>query len=161
MVASDSAIKRLISTFCEMLQRNLTPSFIVLLKEKLEMDSCFQPETYFLCKKKKRSPSSHASIRQRTEIHRVNLMQVRLTRTSSDQFDLQTDKFAQTHTLKRTLSLTDREAILFFYSLWREHLHRSIKPAWHLNAAALPLHLHTLGGGCVSSDLLLADGENR
>lgn len=98
------------------------------------------------CEKKKRSLSSHASIRQHI-VRRINLMRVRLTRTSLDQldqFDLQTDKFMQTHTLRRiythALSHSQIDSPFLqryvyshfhraFYSLWCEHLHRAIKPA--------------------------------
>lgn len=67
---------------------------------------------------------------------------------------IRTDTHIETHPYTRTQPLTDREPILAtlrlppflraFYSLWRRHLHRGIKAAWHLNAATL--HLHTLGG---------------
>lgn len=77
------------------------------------------------------------------EVRRVNLTCIKLTRTpsdQSDQFDLQTEAHILRRIYTHALSRSQIESPFLqryvcphfhcaFYCLWREHLHRAIKPA--------------------------------
>lgn len=143
-----------------MLQRNLTP-FYVFTKRKFINGFMFSAWNLFSAKKKikiteftRLNTPTHGSSPGQSDLHQIDPD----TPGSIGSTDLQTEAHILRRIYTHALSRSQIESPFLqryvcphfhraFYRLWREHLHRAIKPAWHLNAAALHLHTPGRGGG--------------